>query len=1066
MLIANFGLRGSTFPNMVAERAIPFTTTVQNLLKAELNTECQIGATYDKAYCGVVGGVTRHEYAVLGPSVNLAARLMGNPSNNGILVDVSVKEKAGSRQFEALQPVKAKGYKHLVPIFEPLQTVDPIWNDLTDEFVGREVEIGQLIATAEDVIRKGGPARLVLVTSESGAGKSALCRQASKIIKEMCNNGSVPHLSTGAVCNEGDQFVPFSITRPLFTEIFNYLYEMENPDAPPRDPNEIIDTEDVMALLNGDMLHADAPPSLQHLVQICEMVDIPDQFIEILGKLVLTRNRTDIVDGPDNVLHTMMLSKIAQYVVKAFLNCTLAFDLVVLALDDVANMDEMSWQIVELLYNHSQNMLIMCTTRPVESMDEMKISEEFWEQLNGEGRRSEKFTELTLAPMEKSEMDQLIAKRFGRNGHSVDPKMSQEVFAQSKGMPNLASEILEKLYKDDNLSERRENSGHDSVRPAAVSDIDVDNIGEIVLHRMDSLPSSVRTHLNLGAILGTAFELMDVVNVFEQYRGVQKEERLKHAESVHESLEEAVRNNILEVTNREQAIHARYNASDHPYAAHNKIYKFTHDVWRSNILRLTLDEWKKDMHSLIAQSMETVMDSQLANDYRVLTRLFSHWKESGSAKKAATLALKMGRSLEDIGLTHQSLIVYRESLDMWKAMDNSNEVADATIGGLSMNLLENLDSSDVEHLIRLNVALGRCYTNILDSKESSRAFQTALNLIHKAPSSVHLEDRSIIFPVFSGLFIALRFGHNEDFQYEQGLVKMFLRETKLFNDPVHYARALAMQAEMLARHGMFETALQTATELQALYNLEEHSSMISIAYGSDRCGQCIAQSALWNDHIGDHEKALAICDKVIKEILPKMDPQNVYNSFHMLYPVAWVMKNNGRAMEAREAFHDFVVHNFLTRLDDRGLTSDRPLHTPIMALLDMVGTKCNTERLEEYAEWALVEKNGLFGSELNCIMGNAGRTADSITAEMCLLLAHHTAHRVERTFFIRKGYEVARDAVELTREKDESHGMILALSQVEPIFRELEELHSHLPPDTTEKTHDLLPASHMRGYGH
>jgi len=362
-----------------------------------------------------------------------------------------------------------------------------------------------------------------------------------------------------------------------------------------------------------------------------------------------------------------------------------------------------------------------------------------------------------------------------------------------------------------------------------------------------------------------------------------------------------------------------------------------------------------------------------------------------------------------------------------------------------MNLLEKLESSDVEHLILLNVALGRCYTNILDPKESIKAFQTALNFIHKAPSSVLLGDRSIIFPVFSGLFVALRFGHNEDFQYEQGLVKMFLRETKLYNDPIHYSRALAMHAEMLSRHGKFDLALETTSDLRALYNVDEYSATTASSYGSDRSGQCIAQSALWHEHLNNHEEALNVCDYVLKELLPKMDPQNVYNSFLMLYPIIWVMKKHGRALQAREAFGEFVVHNFKTRLDDRGLTSDRPLHTPIMALLDMVGTNCETGKLEEYAEWALVEKNGLFGSELNFLMGCSGRTADSITAEMCLLLAHHTTGRVEKSFFVRKGYEVARDAMELTREKEESHGMILAYAQVKPIFDELEEMHSQLP---------------------
>ena len=107
---------------------------------------------------------------------------------------------------------------------------------------------------------------------------------------------------------------------------------------------------------------------------------------------------------------------------------------------------------------------------------------------------------------------------------------------------------------------------------------------------MDALSSSVRTHLNLGAILGSSFDLMDVVTVMERYRGVTDEERLGHAESVHESLEEAVWHRILEEDRDEHGDWDRTGGwSDHPYAEFNTRYKFTHDIWRTNILRLSLD---------------------------------------------------------------------------------------------------------------------------------------------------------------------------------------------------------------------------------------------------------------------------------------------------------------------------------------------------------------------------------------------------------------------------------------------------------------------------------------------
>lgn len=135
VLIATFGLRGSTFPNMVAERALPATIVIHNALLNELAVQNQIGATVGNAYCGVVGGIKRHEYAVLGPSVNLAARLMGSPQNPGILVDDAVRMMADrSYGFNALPPVKAKGYSEPVPIYEPLSPLERSWVCITVRF--------------------------------------------------------------------------------------------------------------------------------------------------------------------------------------------------------------------------------------------------------------------------------------------------------------------------------------------------------------------------------------------------------------------------------------------------------------------------------------------------------------------------------------------------------------------------------------------------------------------------------------------------------------------------------------------------------------------------------------------------------------------------------------------------------------------------------------------------------------------------------------------------------------------------------------------------------------------
>ena len=180
VLIATFGLRGSMFPNLVTERALPATFAISRALETELRVECKIGATFGDLYCGAVGGENRHEYAVMGPSCNLAARLMASPKNPGILVDNAVRRIASrSYCFNALEEIYAKGYKELVPIFEPLAPLERGWGRLIPNFVGREKEIERMALVAKDMYQTvNADAIVVMVSAPNGMGKSAFLAHA------------------------------------------------------------------------------------------------------------------------------------------------------------------------------------------------------------------------------------------------------------------------------------------------------------------------------------------------------------------------------------------------------------------------------------------------------------------------------------------------------------------------------------------------------------------------------------------------------------------------------------------------------------------------------------------------------------------------------------------------------------------------------------------------------------------------------------------------------------------------------------------------------------------------
>lgn len=210
VLIATFGLRGSTSPNMVAERALPATMAIHSALQTELNVFNRIGATFGNAYCGVVGGVKRHEYAVMGPSVNLAARLMCSPTNPGILVSEAVRVKAGKEfAFNALPPVTAKGYTLPVSIFEPLSSVERRWGRNNSNFVGRSKEVEQIMAVAKEATKPHSLARLVFVAADSGTGKTTLVVHVMEHLRNVIHKNRKRRRIAKHVCRESDVLVPF-----------------------------------------------------------------------------------------------------------------------------------------------------------------------------------------------------------------------------------------------------------------------------------------------------------------------------------------------------------------------------------------------------------------------------------------------------------------------------------------------------------------------------------------------------------------------------------------------------------------------------------------------------------------------------------------------------------------------------------------------------------------------------------------------------------------------------------------------------------------------------------------
>lgn len=110
-----------------ARRGLLSARDVDEALAAQSLT-VHVGVSSGEAFCGLVGVPKRRcEYGVMGPSVNLAARLMCMCEKKGVRIlccsemyaELHEMQRDSQFLFEPLDPVTVKGYSEPVAIYHP-----------------------------------------------------------------------------------------------------------------------------------------------------------------------------------------------------------------------------------------------------------------------------------------------------------------------------------------------------------------------------------------------------------------------------------------------------------------------------------------------------------------------------------------------------------------------------------------------------------------------------------------------------------------------------------------------------------------------------------------------------------------------------------------------------------------------------------------------------------------------------------------------------------------------------------------------------------------------------------
>jgi len=771
VLICTFGLRGSTFPNMIAQRAVPFSLSIHKSLEEELGVKSTIGATFGKVYCGVVGGLERHEFAALGPSVNLAARLMASKGNPGILVDKNVRLLTSQVYFKPLPPVKAKGYDEPVPIFEPMtNAAENKWGQAEKNFVGRANEIKQIMRVAKSVVNNSPVSKLLLVEAMSGTGKSTLMVQATEHVKAMIKKMNRKVIVTRNISNEGDSRIPFSLFRTIFRDVLTQVRheDVESQTSMSKDgsrQNLSSDLTDFSIDAQWENLSIQSQSSKGSTMStdatrfrfICQELNAPPDFIEVVGKRLLGLRERSGDNSAANV-KPLNLHKIVDFMADAFIRCTKHANLVLLGIDDVQWMDEMSWKVVQAIFERGENVMTLCGSRPLSS-NPLTVDPTFWSDLQGQYQKEGRYSELILAPFSESEVQRMIATTLELEADEIDSSFSRNILTTSGGMPHYLTYVLDAI-KRNKLTVRLEN-GMVGMKSSSGNNnkLGFGSVREIHLYRIDALDSSVRTVLHLSAVLGTEFDLLDAALAYEEMFGVEDSKRLETATAFRDSFDVAIEEGIIieqsftfseddgdaEIMDEEDnlctsmgniMISLKGRKKAHPFYTDNRRLRFTHDSWKTSILNIMLDERKQEMHEHVAMSLERELDDEAhaQDDFEKQIRVFKHWKACGNFPKAAVLCLKIGGQLMLLGLNSQAILLFDDVLDILKEMTD-DELDITQHGGISAAVLDAIEPPELENLIKLLIAKGKSNCTLAQYENGGNAYQTALDASRHASTS-------------------------------------------------------------------------------------------------------------------------------------------------------------------------------------------------------------------------------------------------------------------------------------------------------------------------------------------
>lgn len=615
LLIAALGLPPLTHEDDAA-RGVHLALDIQKELQETTKLRCAIGITTGRIFSGSRGSIHRRDYAMIGDSMNLAARLMVKAAPDGILCDAATYRAARNNlTFEALTPIKVRGKSLPVDVYRPYDQPSPAICSTTP-FVGRTAEQKMLLEWL-DKLHQDGNGGIVVIEGEAGMGKSRLVNCMLQYVQKLPIVALIGH------ADSMEHSTPYHVWRAIFSQLFG-LDESHHQSG--------MHGMGAFELIHYDSVCMQLAPLLSAVLPL----DIPDNHITShMSGHVRADNTRDVL---------VQLLRVASR--RAAL---------LLILEDANWMDSSSWALALTVSQKIPSVLLIITTRPLTGSAagsaliqahlelEMAKANRPSSPHKREAQRtniqhavlSVQHSIVTTKPFEPTHNYDHVLNRL--NAHrivltSLPADDVQALIAQSLGVDQIArsviSFIVEKAQGNPFFAQELAYGLRDAglividdgvCQPSSDTErLDVVNfpvtLHGVIVSRIDRLSAAQQLLLKIASVIGETFEfglLYDVYPLAEdRVRLLDELQQLEKLDVV-----------VLKIP------------------APELVYGFKHVITRQVVYDMLLFGQRRDVHRTVAEWYERHYADDLSQWYE---RLMYHWGEVGDSFRELVYATKAG----------------------------------------------------------------------------------------------------------------------------------------------------------------------------------------------------------------------------------------------------------------------------------------------------------------------------------------------------------------------------------------------------------------------------------------